>query len=389
MLQVPLSPRAIKSLGQGHPWVFQSDIVMNSALELSEPGSLVQLVDKRANVLAIGYLHPQQTIAVRILSHTAKETIDTAFFLRLMSTALSKREQWFLVPYYRLVHSEGDGLPGLIVDRFGDVVVCQTSTAGMERLKPLWIPALTQLLSPKSIVFRDDTPARVREGLAQQVQVEGEPITAPVRLLEHDTTYLADALEGQKTGWFYDQRAHRAHIASLASGKSVLDVYSHSGGFGLAAANAGAASVTLVDSSARALGLARDAAALNPRQPTEYIEADAMEFLQASDTHYDIVLVDPPAFVKEKKHLHAGLKGYEKLARLAMPRVKEGGIFFIASCSHHATPSLFRKAVETGIKSSGRRFTLIAQGGADKDHPIHYQLKENTYLKALTYRMDA
>lgn len=371
----------------GYPWVFASDIRMSSALELAEPGTLVALADARGRGLGVGYYHPRAALACRILAHDPRVSVDAAFFRRRFAEALRKRETAFGVPYYRLVHSEGDFLPGLIVDRYGDVLVCQTTTAGMERLKPLWVPALRETLAPRAVVHRDDAPTRAREGLPLGVVVEGDLPPMPIPVEENGARYFADLLRGQKTGWFYDQRANRRHVAELAAGKTVLDLYAHTGGFGVAAAIFGAAHVTLADASASALALARQAAEKNGvAERCAFVEGDVFRLLPAwiaAGKTGDVVIADPPAFAKDKRNLAAGLRGYEKLARLCAGLVAPGGVLFIASCSHHAAPEAFRKAVEKGL--AGRSFRLLRKAGADTDHPAHPQLPENAYLKALTY----
>lgn len=384
-----LKKKTAGAVAAGYPWIFGNDVEMNSALELAPPGAPARFCDTRGRPLAIGYINPSSVLFGRVLTMQPKETIDAAFFHRRFERALGKREELFDVPYYRLIHSEGDGLPGLIVDRFDDLWVCQTGTAGMEQLKPLWIDALASLFSPRAILFRDDTSARRKEGLPLSVSARGEMPAMPVAVLEHQTCYFADLLEGQKTGWFYDQRANRRLVAKHCGGKTVLDLYSHSGGFGLAAAAAGASSVTMVDASALALQLSRRAADRNRvADRCEWIEGDIFELLPrwAAETRvYDVVVADPPAFIKERKHKMSGLKGYEKLARLCAPMVKPGGHMFIASCSHHASPPEFRRAVEAGLNHSGRSFRHLSATGADQDHPPHPQLAENAYLKGLLY----
>lgn len=392
MLSLILKKTSAAKIADGYPWIFRQDCSLTSELELAEPGSLVQVCDARAKPLAVGYFHPGTQLVCRILAHQPHAVIDDRFFHHRFSEALKKREGWFDVPYYRLIHSEGDYLPGLVVDRFADVLVCQVTTAGMEKLKSLWQPALTSLTGAKAIVFRNDVPIRAREGLALDVQIEGTLPAMPIDVLEHGTVYLADLLTGQKTGWFYDQRENRRHIAEISAGKIVADFYSHSGGFGIAAARAGAASVTMIDGSELALTLSKQAAQKNQvGNRCAWVQGDVFELLQAwqkEEKTFDIVVADPPAFIKSKEHLHSGLKGYEKLARLCTPLVNEGGKLFIASCSHHATPSAFRQAVEKGMRAADRKFQLVRSAGADSDHPVHPLLKENAYLKALTYALD-
>jgi 23S rRNA (cytosine1962-C5)-methyltransferase len=271
------------------------------------------------------------------------------------------------------------------------VLVCQCGTLGMERLQPLWMNALERLLHPATIILRNDIPARGLEGLPQEVRaVKGE---APglVEVREYRVRFLADLMQGQKTGWFYDQRDNRALVAKLARGKHLLDMYCHSGGFGIPALAAGATSVTFADRSGAALSMARQACALNGVQDrAQFLEGEAfamMESLARDGRHFDIVVADPPAFIPTRQDVARGLKGYEKAARLAAALVAENGLLFIASCSHHATRVLFRKAVLAGVAKAGRKAVIEAQTGAAADHPMHPKLPQSEYLKGLLLRL--
>lgn len=390
-ISIILKKKTATAVAGGYPWVYQSDIEMNSALELAPPGSLAQFCDARGKILARGYFNPQSKLAGRILTSQPKEAIDETFFYRRFENALKKRSIMFDVPYYRLVHSEGDMLPGLVIDCFGEVLAVQTTTAGMEMLKPLWMEALMDCVKPRGVVFRDDTPARSKEGLQQSVAHWGEIPPMPIPVLEHATCFLADLFKGQKTVWFFDQRANRHLLAGLAKGKKAVDLYSHSGGFGIPCAVAGATAVTMVDASSFALALSKQAAERNDMSAKcQWVEADIFELLPRwleEQKQFDIVIADPPAFIKERRMKGSGLKGYEKLARMCAPLTAKGGYFFIASCSHHAPLPEFRRAVENGIKHAGVSFQHLATTGADKDHPIHLQLPENEYLKGLLYQI--
>ncbi|WP_337995745.1 class I SAM-dependent rRNA methyltransferase [Oleispirillum naphthae] len=392
-LSVILTKPAARRIAEGYPWVFKGDVAWSSALDIAEPGCLARFCDARLKPLAAGTFNPATGLCGRILATGANPAVDAALFERRLDRALAKREKLFAVPHYRWVHAEGDGLPGLVIDRYGEVLSIQVSTAGMERLKPLWLPAVRALAQPRAMVFRNDIPARAQEGLAAAPEVLGDLPEGPVRVIEEGVVFRADLVEGQKTGWFFDQRANRRHIAELAAGLSVLDLYSHSGGFGLPAAVAGAAAVRMVDVSALALGLSRRAAAENGvAERCRWTEADVFSFLapEADDgERFDIVVVDPPAFIKDRRKIPAGLAGYRKLARMACVRARPGGLFFMASCSHHAHPPQFKAAVEGGLADAGRSFTLLRAARADRDHPVHPKLPQNDYLKALTYRLDA
>ena len=379
-----------EAIQKGMPWIYAGNIVESSELIWVSPGSLVTIENTKGQFIGVGYYNHKSQIACRVLS-LKKETIDVDFFVKRLRTALALRERIIGVPYYRLIHSEVDGLPGLLVDRFGDVIVVQVGTAGMEVLQDLWIKALEIVLGPKAILLRNDTSSRALEGLEREVKLIKGDIPPLVTLQENGCSYLADLIHGQKTGWFYDQRDNRKMIADMAKDKTVIDVYSHSGGFGLLAAKQGASQVTMVDSSALALDLARQAAGINNlANPIEYVQEDAfaaMDRLHKAGNTYDIVLADPPAFVKTKKDIAAGLKGYEKVARHAAALTRPGGYLFVASCSHYAGRSAFNKAVIDGATKAGISVSIIKQTSASGDHPRHPALQQSEYLKGILLKV--
>lgn len=375
-------------LRAGAPWVMARDIIETSELALLPAGALVALETARGEALGVGYYNARSHIACRVLGGRGT-IIDRGYFEVRLKRALEARTSVIGVPYYRMVHSEGDFLPGLLLDRFGDIVVAQVGTAGMEALQPLWQEALEGLIAPKAMVMRGDTAARGLEGLSQEVRVLYGEVPEIVELVENGCLYLADLRRGQKTGWFYDQRENRKMMAGYGTGKRLVDVYSHSGGFGVVAAKEGA-QVTLVDSSALALSLGREAAAKNGAA-LEAVQGDAFEVMAQmgkEGRRFDVVLADPPAFVKQKKDLAAGLKGYAKVARLAAGLCEKGGVMFVASCSHHAGRGSFNNAVLEGAKKAGFSPRILAQTGAGSDHPVHPQLRQNEYLKGILLKMD-
>ncbi len=383
MISIRLNKSAEKAITGGRPWVFRGEFVESSEQVLAEPGELAELRTPKNALLGIGTFNAAAPIPFRLLS-TKNEKIDAAFFHARLQAALKKREA-IGVPYYRLVHSEADFLPGLVVDRFGEFLTVQISTAGMEKFCGLILQEIEKLLQISAILLKNDIPVRTQEGLAQEVKLIKGIIPNRIEVIENGCTYLADLLGGQKTGWFYDMRENRALVAKEAAGKTMLDLYCNAGGFGILAAKAGASEVTLVDSSAAALALADETIALHKLSQCKTQRAAALEFCAADKKRYGIVIADPPPFVKNKAHLAAGLKGYEKVARLASARVEEGGLLFIASCSHHASKPLFKQAVLSGLGS--RKATLLAATGAGRDHPVHPHLPQSEYLKALLFRL--
>jgi 23S rRNA (cytosine1962-C5)-methyltransferase len=379
-----------KRLRAGHPWVFSNEIEMTPETRLLPPGGLVSLIDAGGERLGIATFNPHSLISVRLLSRDPAQTIDRAFLAARLSAALALRQTLYPRPFYRLIHSEADGLPGLVVDRFGDVLAVQTNTAGMERLLPDLLAVFDDLLSPRAVVLVNDSPARIHEGLQPEHRVVAGSIDGPVELEENGCRFVADLQDGQKTGWFYDQRDNRAAVARVSAGRRVLDVYTYAGGFAVQAAIAGASEVIAVDRSETSLALAARAAELN-NVAVQTVRAESfaeMERLAAAGEKFGVVVVDPPAFVKSRKDLGAGAKGYRKMTRLAAALVEPGGFLFCASCSHHMPVEAFALETARGLQQAGRTGRIIRSAGASSDHPVHPWLPESAYLKALMYQLD-
>ena len=325
---------------------------------------------------------------MRLLDATPDAEINKAFFIARLSRALLRREAFYEKPFYRLVHAEGDGLPGLTIDRFDDVCVLQITTAGMEALIEPLLAALDEVVSPNVVVLRNDAPSRALEGLDAYVRTAKGDMPSRIAVEENGVRYFADLKAGQKTGWYYDQRGNRAFMAQIARGRSVLDAYCYAGGFALAAAKAGAAETIGLDSSAPALALAEDAARASGVS-AKFVKCDVFEELERlSAEKFDIVIADPPPFVKSKKDLEPGSKAYRKLARLAASVTAPGGFLLLASCSHNMPAERFASECAIGIARAGRAASLIRQAGAGPDHPIHPMLPETAYLKTLMYALD-
>jgi 23S rRNA (cytosine1962-C5)-methyltransferase len=389
---VMLEPGHHKRAQAGHPWVYSNEVRMDAAAKSLARGSLVTLKTADGRALGVATFNPNTLVAARMLDRDAGRRIDAEFFATRIERALALRRRLYDEPYYRLAHAEADDLPGLIVDRYGDVIVAQLNTAGMASLEAPIVAALTATLAPAAIVLRNDATGRAAEALEDAPRVAAGSIDGPVALKENGAEFLADVVGGQKTGWFFDQRENRRFVASLARGGRVLDAYCFSGGFAIAAARAGADRVLGVDRSEPALALAQTASERNDvaaRCVFERAEVFAeLARLGAAGERFDIVIADPPAFVRSRKDLGAGLKGYRKLARLAAALVAPGGILFIASCSHNVTPEDFAEAVRRGLDDSGRTGRIILASGAAPDHPVHPNLPESAYLKALTLMLD-
>ena len=386
---IRLKPKEGRRARAGAPWIFSNEIQMDVAAKALSPGTIVNVAGDDGQAFGTGYFNAKSLISVRMLDRAADITIGTGFFVRHLARALAIRETIYSKPFYRLVHAEGDGLPGLTIDRFDDTVVVQITTAGMEMLIDPLLTALEKTLAPANVVLRNDTPSRALEGLDEYVRVaKGE--TSRVAVEENGVRYFADLAGGQKTGWYYDQRDNRAFMAGLAKGRSVLDAYSYTGGFGIAAAKAGASEVVCLDSSAPALGIAQDSAAANGAS-CKFVKSDIFEELErlatAKET-FGIVIADPPPFVRARKDLEPGAKAYRKLARLAACAVAPNGFLALASCSHNIAMERFAVECAAGIARTGRASTIIRQAGAGPDHPVHMMLPESAYLKVLVYALD-
>jgi 23S rRNA (cytosine1962-C5)-methyltransferase len=389
---VALLPGHQKRALHGHPWIFSNEIQMDGAAKALAPGSLVTLKTGDGRALGVATFNPHTLVAARLLDRDAGRRIDREFLAKRLGRALAIRERLYDEPFYRLVHAEADGLPGAVVDRFGDVAVAQLNTAGMTRLESELLGALDSVLAPKAIVLRNDSPARALEGLSEEVRVAHGSLDGPVEVRESGARFEVDLLGGQKTGWFYDQRHNRRFVARLAKGARVLDLYCFVGGFAIAAAAAGAAVATGVDRSEPALALAARSAALNGvGERCQFRRGEAFAELQtlaSAGERFDLVIADPPAFVKSRKDLGPGLRGYRKLARLAAGVVAPQGYLFLASCSHNVTPEDFWEAVRRGLEDASRSARLLRSAGAAPDHPVHPHLPESAYLKALVLALD-
>lgn len=381
-----------KRVRYGHPWVYSNEIVMTPELKALPAGTVVRVDAPSSEPLGVGLFNPRSLIAVRFLTRDPKAKVDQAFLADRLTKALALRDALYKKPYYRLVHAEADGLPGLVIDRYGDVLVCQMNSAGMDRLREPLLAALEEVIAPKTIVLRNDTAAREQEGLEQTVEVVKGKLPSPLKLEENGVKFFADLAEGQKTGWFFDQRDNRAFMASLAKGRRLLDVYSYAGGFAVQAAVAGATEVTACDRSEQALALAAKAAEANKvSDKFKALKGEAfseLEKLAEAGERFGVVICDPPAFVKSQKDLATGSKGYRKIARLGASLVEPGGYLFVASCSHNMELGRFAEEVARGVGGAGRTGRVIRTAGAAPDHPVHPLLPESAYLKAQVFQLD-
>ncbi len=379
-----VAPKQDRRLRAGHPWAFSNELATTPDHRAWAKGAPVRLEGDDKWRYGTWAFNPHSLIAARLLDHSPTATIDAAWVHARIAAAAALRARVCDTPFHRLVHAEADRLPGLVVDRFGDVAVVQANAAAMDRLLPEITAALLELLPLRAVVARNDSAARLQEGLAQEVaMLHGE--AGEVVVEEGGVRFGVDPLGGQKTGFFFDQRPNRDRVAAVASGARVLDVFCHTGAFGLRAARAGAASVTLVDSSAPALAHATEAAAANGLAGVTSRRGDAFDVmaeLAEAGERYDLVVCDPPAFAKSRKDAEAGLRAYNRMTRLAAPLVTPGGFLFVASCSHHAPLDAFAGQVAAALHRARRDGRVLFTGGAGPDHPVHPNLPESAYLKA-------
>ncbi len=378
-------------LRHGFPWVYDNEIVADRRSKALPPGSIARLEDSTRQPIGTVAVNPQSRIFARMLDREPAARIDRDWLAARIGAALAHRTALFDAPFYRLIHAEADLLPGVVIDRFGDVLALQPNAAWAELLARDIAEVAADLTGAKKVVKNATGRARGLEGLdnTTEILIGAAPDLVPVPM--NGATYMADLMGGQKTGLFFDQRPNHAFAARLSGGGDVLDVFSHVGGFALAALAGGACSALSVDASAPALELAsKGAAAMGAAERFRTRQGDAFEALLALNgegARFDLVICDPPAFAPAKPALEAGLRAYEKVARQAAPLVKPGGYLVLCSCSHAADLSRFRNACNRGIGRAGQVAQLIHTGFAGPDHPQHPALAESGYLKALFYRI--
>ncbi|WP_299075971.1 RSP_2647 family RNA methyltransferase [uncultured Ruegeria sp.] len=392
--RIRLKPKAnARGLRHGFPWIYANDIVTDRRTRKIAAGALAVLEDDKRTPIALVAVNPESKIMCRVLDHDIDAQLTVDWFETRLSRALALRARLFDTPYYRLVHAEADGFPGVIIDRFGDACVIQPNAAWAEAHLDVLIDALVKVTGVTTVLKNASGRTRGLEGLDDlSLTLRGAAPDAPLPVPMNSATYMADLTAGQKTGLFYDQRPNHAFAAGLVhSGAHVLDMFSHVGGFGLAMLAGGAKHALCVDGSAPALELATqgaDASGFADRFQTRRGDAfDVLTQLGEEGAQFDVVICDPPAFAPSRQALDAGLRAYERIARLAAPLVKPGGYLGLCSCSHAADLGRFRDASSRGIGRAGRQAQLIHTGFAGPDHPQLPQLAESGYLKAVFYRL--
>jgi len=381
-----------RRLRAGHVWVFSNEVDTRvTPLNQFEPGQPVMIEDASGRVLGTGYVNPHALICARLVSRDPEYFLDQSLLVHRLNIALSLRERLFDTPYYRLAFGDADNLPGLVVDRYGDIVVVQITTAGMERLKSEIVGALTKVIQPRAILFRNDTASRELEGLTNYVETALGDVPERVTLEENGAKFEVPLLTGQKTGWFYDQRLNRARFRHYTRGQRVLDVFSYLGAWGVQAACAGAESVLCVDSSSKAIeGVSRNAELNNVASKISVEQEDAFEVLRrlrAARERFDVVVVDPPAFIKRKKDMKEGTLAYQRLNQMAMQVLAKDGILVSCSCSYHMMRETLRDVLLKSSRHVDRFMEIVEEGHQGPDHPVHPAIPETAYLKIFVTRL--
>jgi 23S rRNA (cytosine1962-C5)-methyltransferase len=379
-----------RRLHAGHLWIFSNEVdTGQSPLAKFKAGELVRVLAHNDRALGLAYVNPQSLIAARMLE--TWKIPDVAWLAARIRAALALRERLHTKPYYRLVYGESDGLPGLVIDRYGPACVVQIGTAGMEQLKPKIQEALSQVLRCEAVLFKNDSSAREMEGLPSYVETAKGNFDKPALVIEDELEFQAPLAEGQKTGWFFDQAANRRALSKyVRKGARVLDVFSYVGAWGVRAAHHGAREVTCVDSSAAALELAaanaeRNGLKIEIRKGDAF---DALEDFAKQGVRFDIVVIDPPAFAKRKKDLPKALAAYKRLNQLALQVIADDGILVSCSCSFHVSAEELQDAIAKAARGAEKHLQILEMGGQAPDHPVHPAIPETRYLKAYFCRVN-
>jgi len=387
MRTILLKKKEDRRIKRGHPWVFSNEVQALPADVV--PGELVEVRDFAGGFIGRGYANPRSLITVRILTRT-REEIDAAFLARRISRARDLRTGLGFGESFRAVYSEGDGLPGLIVDKYADTLVVQSLTAGIDGMLEMVIAALREAYGPKAIVLRNDVAVRELEGLAQEKRVVLGDAESLVTIEESGIRYRVDVLEGQKTGFFFDQRENRLALRDLVRGRRTLDCFCYVGAWALAAARYGASEVIGIDSSEKAVALARSNAELNSLSAT-FETGDVFERLRELERRkerFGCIILDPPAFVKSRAKVREALKGYKELNLRAMRILEPSGILVTCSCSHHIDQELFREMLIDAAWSAGRQARVLEMRSQSRDHPALLAARETQYLKCAILQID-
>ncbi|MCX7124443.1 MAG: class I SAM-dependent rRNA methyltransferase [Gammaproteobacteria bacterium] len=384
MKTLSLKKDAERRIKAGHLWIFSNDIdVAQSPLKNYSAGELITIKSSIGKLIAIGYINPQCLLCIRILTLDIHAEINAEFFIPKIQAAKSKRETLFAENYYRAVFGESDRLPGVVIDRFNDIIVIQINTAGMENLKSHLIDAVKAVFNPAAILLKCDSSERQNEGLTAYTEIVFGELPDVIEIKENNCIYHISLLTGQKTGWFFDHRFNRERIAAYCKDKKVLDVFSYCGGFTLPAAK-NACEVTAIDRSQPALDLLNQNAQLNSLDNIKTICGDALEIMRklaGKNELFDVIILDPPALIKRKKDIPVGEKMYQKLNEAALQLLNPNGILFSASCSMHLSASDLLNTIRKAGINTGKEISVLEQCHQGPDHPIHPAIAETCYLK--------
>lgn len=380
-----------RRLRAGHLWVYSNEVdSARTPLTAFAPGQPVLIEAANGKALGSGYVNPHSLICARLVSRDPAHVLGRSLLVHRLNVALALRERLYAQPYYRLVHGEGDALPGLVVDRYRDVLVVQFTTAGMEQARDAVLEALQKVCKPVGILLRNDSPVRTLEGLHNYVETIGS-VPDRIDLEENGVRFRVSVQAGQKTGWFYDQRENRARLARYVKGLRVLDLFSYVGGWGVQAACAGANEVVCVDASQDALthvGVNAELNGVQDRVHTRKGDAfDVLRELREAREHFDVVVLDPPAFIKRKKDVKAGIEAYQRINQQAMQVLAKDGILVSASCSYHLEAGSLQQIVLAAARHLDRSVQILERGRQGPDHPAHAAIPETEYLKALYCRV--
>lgn len=375
----------------GHCWIYSNEVdTQATPLQGFEAGQPVDIFTHQQKWVGSGYVNPHSLISARLVSRDSEHPLSESLIVHRLNIALALRQRFYAAPYYRLAFGESDGLPGLVVDRYGDNLVVQITTAGMERLKAEILAALHKVLKPAAVLFRNDSSMRELEGLELYTEIAGDHFPEVLDVQEQGCSFQVPAQAGQKTGWFYDQAFNRGRIAPYVDGARVLDVFSYVGAWGVQAAARGAQQVVCVDASQAALDAVANNAGLNGVADRVQVQrGDAFEVmreLRAARERFDVVMVDPPAFIKRRKDIKEGELAYRRVNQMALQLLSRDGILVSSSCSHHLSHGAFLKLAQQAGRHTDRSLQLLEQGYQSPDHPIHPAMPETAYLKTFYFR---
>ncbi|OOG24781.1 rRNA large subunit methyltransferase I [Thioalkalivibrio denitrificans] len=375
----------------GHAWVFSNEVdTAATPIRDLAPGQPVLIEDHRGKAIGTGYANPRSLICARLMSRDKAHPFSASLLVHRLKVALSLRERLFPEPFYRLAYAESDGLPGLVVDRYGDVLAAQVTTAGMEVMQDAILEALSKVVHPKAVLWRNDSPVRELEGLDLYVRPALGEVPEHVIVSEHGARFHAPLHSGQKTGWFFDQRDNRAWLARISKGMRVLDLFSYVGAWGVQAALNGAEAVTCVDASGDALdGVAANAQANGVSDRVSGVKGDVFEVLRQlreDQARFDVVITDPPAFIKRRKDVKEGTAAYRRLNQMALQVMAKDGILIACSCSQHMEAGSLEAQIHGAARHVDRNLQILARGGQAPDHPVHPAMPETAYLKAVLCR---